>query len=161
SAYADDMEGHTTLLGTRTITCANSTATQPFGAIDTPAQGETVSGAAYGNFGWVLSRGTARADGAGGGTVSVMVDGTNVGSPGGWPARSYLSALFPVSQYAGINFAEAVFGLNTTALADGLHTISWTVTDTNGKTAGVGSRFFRVFNGTGVPPGLMAASLAS
>src|SRR6185312_6783671 len=60
-ANAIDAEGHITSLGSRTITCANSTATRPFGAINTPAQGETVSGASYANFGWVLSRGPALA----------------------------------------------------------------------------------------------------
>ena len=39
----------------------NSTATAPFGAIDTPGQGETISGSNYANFGWVLSPGTRRA----------------------------------------------------------------------------------------------------
>ncbi len=38
-AYADDVDGYTTLLGSKTITCTNATATAPFGAIDTPAQG--------------------------------------------------------------------------------------------------------------------------
>ena len=52
--------------------------------------------------------------------------------------------------------SQGLFGFDTTTLADGLHTISWTVTDTNNKTAGVGSRFFRVFNGTGPASGLMA-----
>lgn len=41
-AYADDVDGHSTLLGSRTITCTNSTATTPFGAIDTPDQGATI-----------------------------------------------------------------------------------------------------------------------
>ncbi len=41
-------------------------------------------------------------------------------------------------------------------MADGVHTIAWVVTDTNGQTAGVGSRFFSVFNGT--QPSLVAAS---
>jgi hypothetical protein len=36
--YAQDVEGLTTLLGTRTMTCANASATLPFGAIDTPTQ---------------------------------------------------------------------------------------------------------------------------
>ena len=43
-AYADDADGHTTLLGTRTITCDNAHAITPFGAIDTPVQGALVSG---------------------------------------------------------------------------------------------------------------------
>ncbi|MEX2660378.1 MAG: IPT/TIG domain-containing protein, partial [Vicinamibacterales bacterium] len=43
-AFADDVEGHAVLLGSKTITVDNANATKPFGAIDTPAQGETISG---------------------------------------------------------------------------------------------------------------------
>ena len=53
-AYADDVDGHTTLLGSKTISCSNSTATLPFGTIDTPGQGESVSGTIT-NWGWVLT----------------------------------------------------------------------------------------------------------
>ena len=38
--------------------------------------------------------------------------------------------------------------LDTTTLSNGLHTINWVVTDSGGKTAGMGSRFFRVQNGS-------------
>ena len=54
-AYADDTEGHRVLLGARTIVTANSSAIVPFGAIDTPAQGGTVSGSASINWGWALT----------------------------------------------------------------------------------------------------------
>ena len=37
--FADDSDGHSTLLGTKTITCTNSKAVMPFGAIDTPSPG--------------------------------------------------------------------------------------------------------------------------
>jgi len=145
SVYADDPEGRTTLLGRRTITCTNSTATQPFGAIDTPTPGETVSGTIYHSFGWVLSR-NKRADVPGGGTVSVMIDGVRVGSPAGWSSRADLAALFPASLYPGIGSAMAVFSFDTTTLSNGLHTIAWGVLDNAGSAAGVGSRYFRVFN---------------
>ena len=36
--HAQDRDGHTTLLGTRTMTCANASATKPFGTIDTPSK---------------------------------------------------------------------------------------------------------------------------
>ncbi len=49
-AYATDMEGHETLLGTKIIMCDNANAVKPFGAIDTPAQGGTASGSAYLQF---------------------------------------------------------------------------------------------------------------
>jgi Putative Ig domain/Viral BACON domain len=144
--YAEDRDGHTTLLGTRTLTCANATATKPFGAIDTPTQGGVASGSGYAVYGWVLSR-TARADPPGGGTVTVQVNGVTVGSPGGWAARPDLSAAFP--GYPGIDTALGVYGLNTLAYANGVHTIQWTVTDSLGVTEGIGSRFFTVSNGAG------------
>ena len=144
SVYADDLDGHTTLLGRRTITCTNNSATQPFGAIDTPVPGETVAGT-YNSFGWVLSRGK-RADVPGGGTVNVVIDGVVVGSPSGWSARADLAALFPAAQYPGINNALGVFAFDSRTLANGMHTMAWVVTDNQGSAAGVGSRYFRVFN---------------
>jgi hypothetical protein len=146
-AYAFDADGHASALGQKLITCANDGSLLPFGTIDTPAQGEIVGGSAYANFGWVLSPGARRADPPGGGTVQVLIDGVPAGSPAGWAARSDLTALFPASQYSGIGTALAVFGIDTTALANGLHTISWSVTDNLGARQGVGSRFFTVSNG--------------
>jgi len=146
-AIADDADGHSTDLGTKTITCTNATATKPFGAIDTPGQGETVSGMVS-NFGWVLSRGAARADANGGGVIRVFVDGANIGAPSGWVARSDLTGLFPKADYAGVDNALGLFGLDTTTLTNGLHTIAWIVTDNHGRTEGVGSRFFTVSNGS-------------
>jgi hypothetical protein len=154
-AFAFDADGHTTQLGTKTITCDNAHATPPFGAIDTPGQGAVVSGVVA-NFGWVLSPGARHSDPPDGGTVTVFVDGAPAGSPAGWTSRSDLSALFPVSQYSGVDTALGVFGLDTTTLANGVHTISWSVTDALGATSGVGSRFFTVSNGA-----VFAASRAS
>ena len=164
SAYAEDADGHASYLGSRTITCANVNATHPFGAIDTPAPGETVSGTNYVSFGWVLSRDPKRADVPGGGSVTVVIDGVPMGSPNGWAARPDLTPLFPASQYAGIGTALAAFGFDTTRLANGMHTIAWVVTDNMGSTAGIGSRFFRVFNGStslvAAPAAMAAASRA-
>ncbi|MEP6593051.1 MAG: fibronectin type III domain-containing protein, partial [Acidobacteriota bacterium] len=145
-AYADDGDGHSTPLGTKTITVNNYTATTPFGAIDTPSQGQTVAGV-INNFGWVLSPGTRRADPTGGGTVQVVIDGVKVGSPAGWTSRSDLSGYFPLAQYKGINTALGVFTFDTRTLTNGVHTIAWAVTDNTGGTAGVGSRYFTVANG--------------
>lgn len=148
--YAEDGDGHATLLGTRTITCTNATATLPFGAIDTPAPGETVGGGIYATYGWVLARGPKRADVPGGGNVTVLIDGTPIGTPTGWAARGDLTGLFPVSQYPGVPTALAVLGFDTTTLSNGLHTIAWVVTDNQGNSSGVGSRYFRVFNASGL-----------
>ena len=104
--YATDMEGHQQLLGRTvfdqtptTITMANDTAAKPFGAIDTPAQGQTVSGGLW-NFGWVVTPDSDTTAGngdieipTGGSTIWVWIDGVpvstviynlcrgNVGSP--------------------------------------------------------------------------------
>jgi hypothetical protein len=146
-AYADDADGHSTLLGTKTITCANANATAPFGAIDTPRQGETIRGSAYANFGWALANGAARAHPPYG-SVTVFVDGVPVGVPVGWVSRADLTTLFPVATYPGVTSALGVWTLDTTTLADGRHSIAWSVTDDNGRSAGIGSRYFWVDNAT-------------
>jgi hypothetical protein len=156
-AYATDVEGNQSLLGSKTIQAVNSTSFVPFGAIDTPAQGETISGSNYANFGWVLVRGSARAHPPFG-TVVVLVDGAVIGSPGGWTSRSDLTALFPESTYSGVGSALGVFGLNTTAYANGVHTIAWVVTADNGQVDGIGSRFFTIANGSGLTAGEPFAS---
>jgi hypothetical protein len=142
-AHAIDLEGRRALLGSRVIFTQNGSATEPFGTIDTPAQGETISGVNYPNFGWVLSR-VRRADPPGGGFVMAYIDGVAVGTPSGWNKRADLSAAFP--NYPGINTALGVLPLDTTAYDNGLHTIAWVVTDNGGVTSGIGSRFFTVFN---------------
>jgi hypothetical protein len=149
-AIAEDADGHATTLGTRTITCANSTATAPFGAIDTPGQGETISGSNYANFGWVLSPGTRRSDPPSGGTVRVVIDGVIGAAPGGWVSRGDLTSLFPVTGFSGVGSALGVLALDTTTLANGVHTISWLVTDNQRAASGVGSRYFTVSNGSGL-----------
>jgi hypothetical protein len=153
-AYADDADGHTTLLGSRTIVCANTTATTPFGAIDVPDQGAIVSGVIH-NFGWVLTRGPALAYPPSG-TVSVVIDGVAVGSPTGWTSRPDLTAIFPAALYPGIANALGVATIDTTRLTNGVHTLSWVVTASDGQAAGIGSRYFIVQNAVApatVPPG--------
>jgi hypothetical protein len=140
---AIDLEGRMGALGSRVIDVRNNAAQEPFGALDTPGQGETISGTNYANFGWVLSR-VRRADPPGGGHVFVYIDGVAVGSPAGWNSRADLTALFP--GYPGIGTALGVYNFNTYAYANGLHTIVWVVSDVAGLTSGVGSRFFSVFN---------------
>ena len=129
SVFAADPDGHNSFLGTTTITVANASAVTPFGAIDTPGQGEVVSGASYANFGWVLSPAPALAYPPFG-TVSVVVDGVFQSvPPGGWTSRPDLTALFPALSYPGITNALGVATLNTTTMTNGLHTIAWVVTD--------------------------------
>jgi len=146
--FAQDQDGRTTLLGTRTVTCANASATKPFGAIDTPAQGGTASGGSYVNFGWALTplSKTIPIDGS---TIAVQVDGVTLGTPTYNNFRSDIAALFP-----GLNNTNGAVGfrmIDTTALSSGLHTIQWVVTDDQGATDGIGSRYFTVSNGAAAP----------
>jgi hypothetical protein len=142
-AYADDANGNSTLLGSRTISCANATATDPFGAIDTPEQGATVSGV-FVNFGWALTP-QPKSIPPDGSTITVFVDGVPVGHPAYGGFRSDVAALFP--GYANSNGAIGFLEIDTTLLANGVHTIAWSVTDSDGNSAGIGSRYFTVRNG--------------
>ena len=82
------------LLGTRTMTCANASATLPFGAIDTPAQGGTASGAGYVNFGWALTP-LPKTIPINGSTITVLVDGVAVGHGDYNHFRPDIAGLFP------------------------------------------------------------------
>ena len=145
-AYADDGNGNSTLLGSRTISCANATATRPFGAIDTPEQGATVSGV-YVNFGWALTP-QPKSIPSDGSTITVFVDGVAIGHPVYGQFRSDVAALFP--GYANSDGAVGALQIDTTLLANGVHTIAWVVTDSAGVSEGIGSRYFTVQNGTAV-----------
>ncbi len=124
------------LLGTKTITCANcELRSLPFGAIDTPGQGEVVSGVVN-NFGWVLAPGNSpRRSDPGGGTVRVVIDGVacRKSRPVGPPAP-ISRASFPVASYKGIATALGVFTFDSRTLTNGIHTIAWAVTDNMGGT---------------------------
>jgi hypothetical protein len=141
--YATDADGHVTVLGARTIACANASSTLPFGTLDTPGQGVTVSGAGVLNFGWALTPQpkTIPFDGS---TINVFVDGVPVGHPAYGHPRADIQALFP-----GLNntdFGVGVHVLDSTALANGIHTIAWSVCDDAAACTGIGSRYFAVSN---------------
>jgi len=104
------------------------------------------SGPAYPNFGWVLAP-QGKSIPFDGSSISVLVDGVAVGHPGPLAARSDIQAAFP--GYVNTDHAVTAFMLDTTAYADGLHTIAWVVTDSGGVTEGIGSRFFTIDNGVG------------
>jgi hypothetical protein len=73
-AIAYDKDGHRVSLGSKTINCDNANATLPFGTIDTPGQGATVSGSSYVNFGWALTP-QPKMIPTDGSTILVWVDG--------------------------------------------------------------------------------------
>ena len=143
-AYATNYAGQTTLLGSRSVTLANAASTAPFGSIDTPGQGETVSGVIV-NFGWALAKGTRRIP-VDGSTIDVYVDNVLVGHPTYNNFRADIAAAFPGLNNS--NGAVGYFVLDTRTLADGVHTIAWIIRDDAGEASGVGSRFFTVRNGS-------------
>jgi hypothetical protein len=190
-AFASDNDGNVTLLGRSqadntptSVTLANDTIAKPFGAIDTPGQGQTVNGT-LANFGWVLTPDADATAGAGdlvvptgGSTVRVFIDGVAVGQigynqcrgsvgnpvPAGVYCDDDVSNIFgnptpqPVGQprvanptrYRNLDAGRAPIGafvIDTTRLANGLHTIAWGVTDSAGRSEGIGSRYFTVSNG--------------
>jgi dienelactone hydrolase len=142
-AIAHNQAGAATDLGTRTIACDNAHANKPFGTIDTPGQGGTASGNAYLNFGWALTQNpfVIPKDGS---TITVFVDGQPQGHPVYNQFRADIANQFP--GLANSSGPVGFFYLDTTALSNGVHTISWTVYDNAGRGDGVGSRFFNVFN---------------
>jgi ELWxxDGT repeat protein len=142
-AYAYDGEAHVTLLGSKAIACANAMATKPFGTIDTPGQGETISGTSYRVYGWALTPLPA-AISTDGSTIQVYVDDAPLGHPVYNQYRVDIATLFP--GYANSDGAVGYYDLDTTTLTNGMHTIAWSVTDDQGRADGIGSRYFWVQN---------------
>jgi hypothetical protein len=142
-AWAHDDEGGSTLLGSKSFTCSNATATRPFGTLDTPPQGGTASGSAYLVWGWVLTPppGIIPVTGS---TLRVYLDGAPVGQPTYNLYRADIASLFP--GYANTDGAVFYYVLNTTTLANGLHSIAVSATDNLGRAEGIGSRHFQVQN---------------
>ena len=127
----------------------NTTATQPFGTIDAPAQGQTIAGSNYLNWGWALTPQPAMIP-TDGSTIQVIVDGAPVGNPTYNLFRPDVAGAFP--GLANTNGPVGYRAIDTTGLAEGLHTISWTVTDTRPGTSGIGSRYFTVANSADAQP---------
>ena len=144
-----NKSGIVTDLGARTIMVDNQHAMKPFGSIDTPGQGDTISGASFVNFGWALTQNPYMIP-LDGSTVLVYIDG--VKQPGHATYnnfRSDIAALFP--GYANSNGAIGFYMIDTTMLANSVHTIFWIVTDSGARADGIGSRYFTALNaGSGV-----------
>ncbi len=149
-AFAFDVDGTVTTLGTKAITVNNASATKPFGTIDTPSYGGTVSGTIQ-NFGWALTPGTSCS--ITNPNVQVSIDSGALTPVVYGDNRTDIAGAFP-----GYTNADAAGGhstLDTTTLSNGVHTIGWFVTDSCGRADGIGSRFFTVVNAASISmPGL-------
>jgi hypothetical protein len=143
-AIAFDVDGvNATILGAKTIGVDNAHADRPFGAIDTPGQGATVTGTIQ-HFGWSLTPGATCS--IANPNVQVTVDSGPLVPVAYGDARPDIAAFFP--GYTNASAAGGHRALDSTALANGVHTIGWLVTDSCGRAEGIGSRFFTVSNGS-------------
>jgi hypothetical protein len=79
-----------------------------------------------------------------GSTIQVIVDGVPIGGPTYNLFRPDVSGAFP--GLANTNGPVGFKAIDTTGLAEGLHTISWLVVDDRPSAAGIGSRYFTVSN---------------
>jgi cytochrome c peroxidase len=189
---ATDRDGRLTWLGRSitdhtptTITLANETIARPFGAIDVPVPGATVSGMVN-VFGWALTPDTNTLQGdadvvvpVDGRTMVVFIDGQplstvafnqcrgSVGNPVpagvycdddvasafgvGLPQPVFTPRVANTTRFRNLDAGQGAIGsftFDSRSLADGTHTLAWSVTDSAGRTEGIGSRFFRVQNPT-------------
>jgi hypothetical protein len=142
-AVALDMEGNRVTLGTKNIVCDNANATKPFGTLDSPAPGATMSGTSSLVQGWVLTPPPNKIafDGS---SINVYVDGLFLGHPTYNIFRKDIARLFP--DYLNSQGAHGYFYLDTTAFKNGMHTIHWFAKDDAGNYDGIGSRFFNILN---------------
>jgi hypothetical protein len=141
--FAHDASGHKEEIGRRTILCDNANSIKPFGTIDTPEQGEIIRGSDYIIFGWALTPlpKTIPKDGS---TISVWVDGIQVGHPVYDQYREDIATLYP--EYNNAQGAVGYYHLDTTKYENGMHTISWRVTDDEGEVDEIGMRYFFIDN---------------
>ena len=142
-AVAYDKEDNKADLGTKTISCDNSSASEPFGTIDTPTEGGEASGGTFINFGWALTPqpNSIPTDGS---TITVYVNGEELGNPVYGQYRSDVANLFP--GYANSDGAVGYFYLDTTEYRNGVHIIAWNVQDDGGNSADIGTRYFTIVN---------------
>jgi len=142
-AFACDADGHRVEIGKKSILCNNTNQVKPFGTIDSPKPGESVSGNSYINFAWALTPApkTIPKDGS---TIKVWVDGVDLGHPVYNQYRQDIALRFP--EYTNSQGAVGYFYLDTTRYKNGIHTIGWSVVDNQGQADGIGSRFFSIDN---------------
>jgi hypothetical protein len=116
---------------------------KPFGTLDTPRPGQTISGEHYLNFGWAVAPqpNVIPFDGL---TIDVLVDGVSLGHPAYGDYRADVAAEHP--NLRNSNHAVGHFELDTTRLNNGEHTIAWQVSDLAGRQSLLGYRKFFVNN---------------
>ena len=117
-AFAYDLDGHSTTLGSKAITVSNATATKPFGALDTPSYGQMVT-ASFWNFGWALTPNATPGCRIGPAGVQVGIDSGPLLPVAYGDLRTDIAAAFP-----GFTNGDGAGGssyIDTTTLTNGTH----------------------------------------
>ena len=148
SAYAEDILGTRVRVGMRkTITFDNTNSAFPFGTIDLPTQGGSLSGAAAPIQGWVLAQ-PGKSIPFDGSTIRLLIDGVLQPQAAAYAfARPDVAGFFPFPGYANANGPGAQVVVDTTQFVDGMHTMVWVAVDDASVVQGIGSRFFTIDNG--------------
>lgn len=122
------------------ITACGRTNTPPFGSLDVPQNGTTVSGTVQ-VIGWALDQETPTASL----TFTLLINGNPVSTSATRPGRLDVCEIFPERTYPGACRSGVQFEWNTTGL-NGPHTIAILVTDSGGLTKTLGPRKVTVTN---------------
>jgi probable HAF family extracellular repeat protein len=148
-AFAFDQDGNSATLGSKTITVNNAEATKPFGSIDTPGYGQAVTSSLW-NYGWALTPNAIPSCTIGPGGVQVSIDSGPLTPVSYGDLRSDIAGFFP--GLTNSNGSGGAYYVDTSSLSNGTHQIGWFVTDSCGRSEGIGSRFFTVLNGSAAAP---------
>jgi Viral BACON domain len=140
---AQDVSGKEIVLGSWSLAISNKNAILPFGAIDSPAPGGTVSGSAFRINGWVLASKSNKIP-IDGSSIKVYIDGVSIGHAHYNLHRKDIARIFP--GYLNSEGAWAYYDFDSTAFSNGIHTLHWQVTDEANNTQGIGSRYFVINN---------------
>ena len=143
-AVATNSASQSADIGAKIMTVDNAHSPLPFGTIDTPTQGGIASGSNFVNFGWAVTPNPSNIIPKDGSTITVYIDN----KPEGHPVTTTIGRTSPTA-FPGLKNSNGAVGyyiIDTTKLANGLHTISWVATDNAGNAQGLGSRFFTVQN---------------
>lgn len=163
-AIAYDRENNRVDLGIKTIIANDKNNKKPFGLIDTPAWGGTISGSSYANTGWMLTP-CPKTIPKTGNSIWVWIDGVQIGHPVYNQYRADIALAFRT--FKNKSGAGGTFWLVPTQYVNGLHTIKWVAWDSAGASGNTGTSYFTVLNvpspgasasGTAEPPGTVGIS---
>lgn len=144
TAEVIDFEGKKSILQSNLFTINNSNAASPFGDIDTPNEGQVISGESYVVTGWALTPQPAQIVNNGSG-IEIFIDGEYAGNPEYNIERQDIAAQFP--GYLNSNGAGITFNFNTVDYEDGVHSIWMNITDNlNHTSEKIGARNFNIQN---------------